>query len=703
MRGRIAAVSVAAAVVAAGAAQAQSRAGSEFRVNTFTTGSQYTPGVGRDAAGNFVVTWGDAQTFDVRAQRFDRAGNRLGTEIVVNTLPGGNARFPATAMSARGSFVVVWSEYPEPGGAGEGIRATLFDAAANRVGPELAVNTYTTGRQFEPVVAMGAGGDFVVAWVSTQDGSGYGVFAQRFDAGGARRGAEFRVNTATAGVQFQPALSLRGDGHFIVVWSDDPSDRVLARRYGADGAALGAEFAVNSVTTGYQFGPAVGFAPDGTFVVTFGSSGRDGSASAQMARRFDASGGALGAEFQVNTQTVSTQSYGWVAFDVLGNFAVQWADFAGDGDGVAVKARRYTAAGSPRGPEFLVNTYTTGHQFPNTVAPSLATDPAGNMVVAWQSPQDGAGNGIYAQRYGGLHPAALVVNRSGNGVLEPGETVDVAPSWLNVTGAALLPGGVLTRASGPAGASYTITDAAASYSIAANVASICFDCYAVSVSDPATRPLPHWDATVDETLTPDTQGQVQRWTLHVGRSFADVPPGSAFYRFVETLLHRGVTGGCTATDYCPATPTTREQMAVFTLVAREGPGYAPPACTTPVFGDVPAGSPFCRWIEELLRRGVVSGCGGGDYCPQSPVTRAQMAVFALRTLDPALDPPPCAAPNLFADVPETSPFCRWIEELANRGVVTGCGGGNYCPEDPVLRDQMGVFISATFGLTLYGP
>ena len=80
-----------------------------------------------------------------------------------------------------------------------------------------------------------------------------------------------------------------------------------------------------------------------------------------------------------------------------------------------------------------------------------------------------------------------------------------------------------------------------------------------------------------------------------------------------------------------------------------------------------------------------------------------MAVFVLRTLDPALDPARLRAAELFADVPATSPFCRWIEELARRGVVTGCGGGNYCPTRRVTREQMGVFISATFGLTLYGP
>jgi hypothetical protein len=81
-----------------------------------------------------------------------------------------------------------------------------------------------------------------------------------------------------------------------------------------------------------------------------------------------------------------------------------------------------------------------------------------------------------------------------------------------------------------------------------------------------------------------------------------------------------------------------------------------------------------------------------------------MAVFVLRTKEPALTPPPCTpGAEAFADVPAASGFCRWIEELARRGVVSGCGGGNYCPDAPVSRGQMGVFIGATFGLTLYGP
>jgi hypothetical protein len=301
-----------------------------------------------------------------------------------------------------------------------------------------------------------------------------------------------------------------------------------------------------------------------------------------------------------------------------------------------------------------------------------------------------------------LEAAALSVDAAGNGVLQPNETaVVVAPSWRNPNGAATANvTGVLSNFTGPTGPTYTIVDSAASYgTIAANATQQCTDCYAVTAAA-ASRPATHWDATADETLTPATP--VMTWTLHVGDSFTDVPAANAFYRFIETIVHRSVTGGCTATSYCPIASTTREQMAVFVLVSKEGPAYSPPACgAVTIFADVPSSSPFCRWVEELARRGVVSGCGGGNYCPTASATREQMSVFVLRTLDPALNPPACTTP-MFADVPASSPFCRWIEELARRGVVTGCGGGNYCPTADVTREQMSVFLSVTFGLTLYG-
>ena len=467
----------------------------------------------------------------------------------------------------------------------------------------------------------------------------------------------------------------------------------------------GPEFQVNSYTTGYQARLAVASDASGNFVVAW-QSPQDGSSNGVFAQRYDANGARRGVEFRVNSYTTYNQIFPAVASDAIGNFVVAWFSYQ-DGGVYGVFAQRYTANGAPRGAEFRVNSYTTYNQ----VFPAVASDASGNFVVAWHSnQQDGSSFGVFGQRFGGLHPAALAVDpasgggSNGNGVLEPGETASVEPAWHNSIGSQQTLGGAASSFTGPAGATYTITDGAAIYLLPDGSTLPCGDCYALAVSNPAARPAIHWDASFLETLTPaDTHGQAKPWTVHVGGSFTDVPTSSPFYRFIETLLHKGVTGGCTATAYCPTAATTREQMAVFVLVAKERAGYAPTACAPPnIFNDVPETSPFCRYVEELFNRGVVGGCGGGNYCPTSPVTREQMAIFVLRTLDPALSPPVCTTP-VFADVPASSPFCRWVEELARRGVVSGCGGSNYCPGNPVTREQMGVFLGATFGLSLYGP
>jgi hypothetical protein len=367
-----------------------------------------------------------------------------------------------------------------------------------------------------------------------------------------------------------------------------------------------------------------------------------------------------------------------------------------------------------RSAEFRGNTTAAGDQG----QPALASDRIGNLAVYWTSiPQDGSDAGVYGQRFGGLLPAPnptvngapfpMVVDPSpGNGVFEPGETVAVQPAWENVTPAAESVAGLLTDFRGPAGATYIIADDTASYGIvpAGAIQSCTFsgNCYTLTVTAPPTRPVLHWDATVLETITPANQGQNKRWVMHLGDSFVDVPRTSGYYRFVETLLHNGITSGCNGTSYCPTVGTSRQEMAVFALVSKEGAGYLPPACTTPLFADVPASSGFCRWVEELARRGIVSGCATSPprYCPTDVVTREQMAIFLLRTLDPVLNPVACTS-KPYDDVEISSPYCRWITELVARGITGGCGGGNYCPTAPVTRDQMSVFLTATFNLVLY--
>jgi hypothetical protein len=298
-------------------------------------------------------------------------------------------------------------------------------------------------------------------------------------------------------------------------------------------------------------------------------------------------------------------------------------------------------------------------------------------------------------------PFQLTVDSAGNGVLEPGETTNVVPVWRNRTGAPLALSGLAYT---PLVGDLTVDDFQADYgSINPGATGSCAstgNCYGVTVSNPAARPTLHWDALFSESVV---SGESVTQPLHIGASFGDVPTGGGIYRFVETLLHKGVTTGCGAGNYCPNSNSTRAQMAVFLLVAASGALYTPPPCTTPVFNDVPCSSVFAKWVDELAARGVTAGCGNNAFCPNDPVTRGQMAVFLLRTREGnAYTPPACVTPT-FADVPCTNGLAKWIEELARRGITAGCGNGNYCPNNPVTRGQMAVFLTTTFGLTLYGP
>ncbi len=194
----------------------------------------------------------------------------------------------------------------------------------------------------------------------------------------------------------------------------------------------------------------------------------------------------------------------------------------------------------------------------------------------------------------------------------------------------------------------------------------------------------------------DPASQTLQWIAPY--SFADVGPTYFAWPFVETIYARGITGGCGGDNYCPELTITRAEMAVFLLTAEHGPGYTPPPATGTVFNDVPAGSFAAAFIEQLAREGVTTGCGGGNYCPGSPTTRDQMATFLLLAKEgSSYTPPACATPT-FSDVPCSSPFAVWIDELARRGITGGCGGGNYCPSGSVTRAQMAVFLATTFGL-----
>ncbi|GBC85042.1 hypothetical protein HRbin11_01483 [bacterium HR11] len=329
-----------------------------------------------------------------------------------------------------------------------------------------------------------------------------------------------------------------------------------------------------------------------------------------------------------------------------------------------------------------------------------------------------------------LAPVGLAVDPNGNEVWDSGETATVVPTWQNNEAAAVSATGTAGNVVVPPDVTASLTDTTADYgTVAAGASANCQtatgNCYAVTGSRTAWG---HRDVTIDETLTAVwalQQPAPKTWTLHIGPSFADVAPNVFYYKAVETLLHRGVTGGCTASDYCPLQTVNRAQMAIF--ISRAVLGTDPPAsgsgpggswdCTDNApnhFTDVPDGAPYCRHVHWMWANNIAGGCTATTYCPLDPVNRAQMAIFISRAVL-GMDPPPSgsgpggswdctdSAPNHFTDVPDGAPYCRHVHWMWANNITGGCTATTYCPLDPVNRAQMAVFLVRAFNLLLYGP
>jgi hypothetical protein len=273
-------------------------------------------------------------------------GTPQGVQFEVNTYTTGGQFDPMVGADGSGSFVVVWSSYGSAGSDGDydSIQGRRYDAEGTPQGAQFQVNSYTTRNQSEPVVAIDGSGRFVVVWVSSgsagSDGDYGSIQGQRYDAGGTPQGSEFQVNTYTTDSQLDPAVAAAGSGSFVVVWSsygsvgsDGDYDSVQGQRYDASGAPQGPQFQVNTYTTGYQYEPGVVADASGRFVVVWESSASaalDTGDPSIQGQRFDASGTADDAQFEVNTYTTGSQISPLVAangLDGRGDFVVVWSSY----------------------------------------------------------------------------------------------------------------------------------------------------------------------------------------------------------------------------------------------------------------------------------------------------------------------------------------------------------------------------------------
>ena len=367
-------------------------------VNSSFAENQENPAVAIDANGFFSIAWqvdnSGSTDKDVFVRFFTPGGNAAAPSYRANTtiegdqenpsIAAGNTKAPDNTNKNFSSDVVVVWQAKNQGNAGNGIFAQRFQltsfvnqtsgqansstasnaAIFSPINAEFRVSGSERGNQENPAVAMNESGNFVVVWAGRgqdndslirQDDSGFGVFAQRYNANG---------TPLAPGVSFNPA---QGDPDSVDV------NPVVPR------AAL-----VNTTTKRDQKNPAVAIDGSGNFVVAWQGRGSNGDGEDIYAQLFDRLGNPRGLEFRVNANADNDQVNPAVAMDAKGNFVITWEDDEQDDDGTGIAARRYSASGNPKGNVFRVNSKTSGDQR----TPSIGIDSQGDFTIAWSGDDD---------------------------------------------------------------------------------------------------------------------------------------------------------------------------------------------------------------------------------------------------------------------------------------------------------------------------
>ena len=720
--------------------------GSEFQVNTYTTGRQAHPGV---AAwnGGFIVVWargpGNPGIF---AQTYDSQGRLTGSEFQVNTGTPVPGQYPAVAADASGGFIVVWQ------GASDGVtQGQRFDSSATRVGSQFALPGVF------PRVAADAAGDFVVVLTegsSDQYSPFLSLVGQRFDSSGASVGSQFVVanRTMEPGSSYyttvthypeRSAVTMSSAGDFVVAWDvgvhyflmggrpqTNPPTGIFGQRYHRSGVKLGTTFLVAGDTEAV---PSIAEDKPGNFVVVWSSGGYI------VGERFDAAGAPVGPEFNVNTYATGAKTSPSVAVDEAGNFLVVWGSESQDGSSSGVFGALFDRHGKRIGDEFPINSYTTGTQDQPWVASG-----GGDFVAAWESAdQDGSGLGVFGRRQN-LVPETLAADAEPatgtasdhNGVLEPGETILVEPQWKNVSDASVgVTGAAFILPCAPGTACVTPVNTSAVYgTIAAGASANCNKigpgCLLSRVGerppsghplgrrirrDPFRRRRPLLDyargrqllgrAAVAALLQEDRDAPSQRH--HGGLHGHDVLPRRDGGARRDGDLHRAAPSPATGSS-CPRRPsrarsTTAPPAAIRT--SPTSPRPIPSASTSTI-------SPPSTYSSAATQRSTAPA----RPSPGTPWPLSSREPSSRREAEPPsrsatpIRRPRGRIPAQRAARSSTSPTCPSRTLSASTSTISGRRGSwpaarptDLLSRRPVARDAMAKFIANGFGLQLYGP
>ena len=326
--------------------------GEEFQVNTYTTSYQNLPAVASIGQGRFMVVWQsanqDGSSYGIYSQRYNSDGTPLGGEFRVNSQTSQDQTSAAIAGLDDGSAYVAFRSYPD--GNGYGVFGRRVSPDGVPLDSDKVLNSYTTNTQDYPALTSHAGG-FVAVWQSyEQDTSNWGVYGRRLGTDGSFNGPEFKIHTYTPSDQQLPSVAAAADGSFVSVWQSYNEDGsglgVYCQRFTPDATKIKNPFRVNTYIVSHQERPDVASWPDGRFVVVWASHAQDGDGSGIYGQMYNVDGTPSGTEFQVNTYTAYTQYYSEVTTLDGAGFVVTWNSQAQDDSVSGVFAQRYDTAGN---------------------------------------------------------------------------------------------------------------------------------------------------------------------------------------------------------------------------------------------------------------------------------------------------------------------------------------------------------------------
>jgi hypothetical protein len=241
--------------------------GPETVVNTTTTGDQEWPSVGMSGNGPFVVTWhGQAAGNDIFAQRYHSDGTKNGEEFNVSQADG-DQQYPKAGVDSQGNFIIAWTDFTGADGNGNGVFAKKYNADGTIAVEQFQVNTSIENSQALSSVSMNDNGEFVITW---NDSNG-NTYAQKFNANCTKSGSEILVGQ---GYAFNgTSVVLENNGNFWLTWDQYNSEGsgwdIFARKYNSEGSVAVSPFRINDITVNTQENGQIALRTNGEFVITW--------------------------------------------------------------------------------------------------------------------------------------------------------------------------------------------------------------------------------------------------------------------------------------------------------------------------------------------------------------------------------------------------------------------------------------------------